>query len=46
LSVLAEEITHSELLEPCARLQLAQQGSLRILEPSGDITIGLRAERQ
>ena len=47
--VLAEEqITHSELLEALRREGCSSLSKVRyaILEPSGDITIGLRAERR
>jgi uncharacterized membrane protein YcaP (DUF421 family) len=48
-NVLAEEqITHSELLEALRREGCSSLSKVRyaILEPSGDITIGLRAERR
>jgi uncharacterized membrane protein YcaP (DUF421 family) len=47
--VLAEEqITHSELLEALRREGCSSLSRVRyaVLEPSGDITIGLRAERK
>jgi uncharacterized membrane protein YcaP (DUF421 family) len=47
--VLAEEqITHSELLEALRREGCTSLSKIRyaVLEPSGDITIGLRSERR
>jgi uncharacterized membrane protein YcaP (DUF421 family) len=43
-----EQITHSELLEALRREGCSSLSKVRyaILEPSGDITIGLRAERR
>jgi uncharacterized membrane protein YcaP (DUF421 family) len=47
--VLAEEqITHSELLEALRREGCTSLSKIRyaVLEPSGDITIGLRSKRR